>query len=52
MPSCGVSWSTNFPALSAHNHGDSYLWTTCIVEESNGVHEGCTACTNLTFVYP
>jgi hypothetical protein len=54
MPSCGVGWSTNFPALGAHSHGDSYLWTTCIVEEknSNGTQEGCAACTNLTFPYP
>jgi len=47
MPSCGVSWSTNFPALGAHTSGHSYLWETCIVESS----DGCTVCTNLTFTY-
>jgi hypothetical protein len=52
-PSCGVGWSTNFPAVSAHTHKDSYQWTTCVVEEyNNGISEGCSVCTNLTFTYP
>jgi hypothetical protein len=40
MPSCSVTWSTDFPPTSAYVSGHSYLWTTCVFD---GGQYGCTS---------
>jgi hypothetical protein len=42
MPSCSVTWSTDFPPTSAYVSGHSYLWTTCVYD---GGQYGCSSLT-------
>lgn len=43
--SCGASWTSPHPPLSAHVPGNSYKWTVCV---NDG---GCPVCKDQTFTY-